>query len=219
MSQNTSHAVMSQRAEPHDSLDFFPTRAWATRALCEWLKDQMEPLDTLSVWEPACGEGHMARPLAEYFRYVEATDIHPYGFGGLADFLMNWGDPHFDWIITNPPFRLGEQFAKQAVASAHHGAALIVRTAFLESAGRYAGLFRKTPPSDILQFTERVPMHRGRVEEHGSTATAYCWLVWLKGSPPGTRFHWLAPCRKKLERPGDYDASPAPRHAMEGSAA
>lgn len=35
MSQNTSHAVMAQRAEAHDSLDDFPTPPWATRALIE----------------------------------------------------------------------------------------------------------------------------------------------------------------------------------------
>lgn len=195
---------MQQRAEPHDRLDFFPTRAWATRALCEWLKDQMQPLELLSVWEPACGQGHMVRPLCEYFGAVTASDVHDYGYGAVADFLFP-GLGFADWIITNPPFRLGEQFARTAIAQSRVGAALIVRTAFLESAARYDGLFRDTPPSDILQFTERVPMHRGRVEEHGSTATAYCWLVWRKGAPEGTRFHWIAPRRKRLERPGDYE--------------
>ena len=36
--QNTSHAVMAQRIEPHDSLDYSPTPPWATRALCEQVK-------------------------------------------------------------------------------------------------------------------------------------------------------------------------------------
>lgn len=35
MTQNTSHAVMAQRVEAHDSLDDFPTPPWATRALLE----------------------------------------------------------------------------------------------------------------------------------------------------------------------------------------
>lgn len=30
---NRSQAVMSQRSEPHDSFDYFPTPVWATRAL------------------------------------------------------------------------------------------------------------------------------------------------------------------------------------------
>lgn len=35
MSQNVSTAVMQRRVEAPDSLDFFPTPPWATRALCE----------------------------------------------------------------------------------------------------------------------------------------------------------------------------------------
>ena len=33
--QNTSHAVMAQRAELKNSLDDFPTPPWATRALVQ----------------------------------------------------------------------------------------------------------------------------------------------------------------------------------------
>ena len=35
MKQNTSYAVMAQRAEAKDSLDDFPTPPWATRALID----------------------------------------------------------------------------------------------------------------------------------------------------------------------------------------
>lgn len=56
-------AIMSQRLDPVDSLDFFPTPPWATRALCEvvlWPEPIVLPLRQASVWEPAAGEGHMA---------------------------------------------------------------------------------------------------------------------------------------------------------------
>lgn len=202
MSQNTSHAVMSQRHEAGDSLDHFPTPPWATRALCEWLAD-CRLLKGGTAWEPACAEGHMARPLAEYFGDVHASDIHDYGFGEVADFLWPT-DRRADWIITNPPFRLADQFARTAIERAREGAAMLVRTAFLEGGARHAGLFTPFPPSDVLQFVERVPMHKGRLVKGGSTATAYCWIVWRKDAPTGTHFHWLAPCRKRLERDSDY---------------
>ena len=208
MMQNTSHAVMSQRVEPHDSLDFFPTPPWATRALCEWLADAVSyNLYGFSCWEPACGEGHMSRPLAEYFGTVYSSDIHDYGFGDVDDFLFQFSGPFlskWDWIISNPPFRLGQQFAEMALKRCRAGVALLVRTAFLESVDRYETLFKMTPPSDILQFVERVPMLKGRLDRNGSTATAYCWLVWRK-SRITTRFHWLPPCRKRLERDSDYE--------------
>jgi hypothetical protein len=203
MSQNISHAVMSQRVEAHDSLDFFPTPPWATRALCEW-EFGVSGARSLSVWEPACGAGDMARPLTEYFSSVHASDIHQHGGASeIVDFLWP-NDRRADWIVTNPPFRLGEQFISTALERADRGVAMLVRIAFLESADRHRKLFSMTPPAGILQFVERVPMFKGRLDRHGSTATAYCWLVWRKGHSGETRFHWISPCRKRLERDGDY---------------
>jgi hypothetical protein len=147
----------------------------------------------------------MGRPLAEYFhKGVYASDIFDYGHGRKEDFLFAFR-PDFDWIITNPPFLLAERFALHGLKLACRGVALLVRTAFLESSGRYTSLFRTSPPDHILQFVERVPMFKGRLDRHGSTATAYCWLIWRKAArPAGTRFHWIAPCRKRLERDADY---------------
>lgn len=211
---------MSQRVEAHDSLDYFPTPPWATRALCEWLIDMKQPMDLQTAWDPACGECDMSRTLAEYFKWVFASDIKDYSYdrgkeqGRVSDFLIEWNHPPSfaahprDWIITNPPFRLGEQFAQVALKHARHGAALLVRTAFLEGADRYNSLYVSTPPSDILQFAERVPMFKGRLDRYGSSATAYCWLVWRKGAA-GSHFHWIPPCRRRLERDGDYPAMPA----------
>ena len=84
-----------------------------------------------------------------------------------------------------------------------------MRSAFLEGAERHRTLFRPRRPRLILQFTERVVMHKGKLSPKGSTATAYAWLVWRKGET-GTRLDWIAPCRKKLERAGDYPVEDHP---------
>lgn len=231
MGQNLSSAVMAQRKEPHDSLDYFPTPPWATRALCEWLQNPADRLfggpehapttGNLTVWEPACGEGHMAWPLLEYFRTVLATDVHDYGASfpeqaAVVDFL--WDTPEavkeiaVDWVITNPPFRLAARFITKARREATEGVAMLVRTAFLEGQVRHRKLFSESPPSVILQFSERVPMVKGRLDRKKSTATAYCWLVWFTGSALSntpTRFEWIAPCRKRLDRDADWPV-PAP---------
>lgn len=210
MSQNTSSAVMQQRSEPHDSLDDFPTPPWAVRALCEFLRDgpPSEPLDAMTCREPAANRGYMFRALAESFGYVEGFDVHDYGAGfPIADYLFpNHLDP-VDWTISNPPFRLAEQFIERAEATSRRGYAMLVRSAFLEGVGRHERLFSANPPAYVLQFTERVVMHKGKVTADGSTATAYCWLVWHRGPLAGsmTRLGWIAPCRKRLERPGDYE--------------
>lgn len=195
MAQNTSHAVMQQRSEPHDSLDDFPTPPWATRALCEHVIKGGQ----FSVMEPCCNRGYMAKPLKEYFDDVYCSDIHDYEWEGqdaIQDFLFT--DMRFDWIITNPPFRLAEQVINHAIDHSNIGVAVIVRSAFLEGVGRYKNLFSKNPPSIIAQFAERVPMVKGRYDAKASTATSYTWLVWLKDETE-TKFVWIPPCRKQLE--------------------
>jgi surface antigen len=202
MMQNRSHAVMSQRAEPNDSLDAFPTPPWATRALCEHVIEIRGSV----VWEPACGEGHMAEPLRQYAHTVLASDVHDYGYGAIRDFLWP-GDlgTEVGWVVTNPPFRLAEQFVKRGLEVATIGVAVLVRSVFIESAGRYEGLFRNRPPTIMAQFVERVPMVKGRLDRDASTATAYCWLTWfVNHGAPQTHLKWIPPCRARLERDSDY---------------
>lgn len=63
---------------------------------------------------------------------------------------------------------------------------------------------------------DRVIMHKGALRDpdklyfdgktwkRPSTATSYCWLIWLGGVNPQP-FHWIAPgTRKRLTKPGDY---------------
>jgi hypothetical protein len=206
--QNTSHAVMAQRGEGKKSLDDFPTPLWATRALIEKVIGK-DAIHALSCLEPACGRGHMAVALAEYFGTVEPRDVFDYGFGGVGDFLKSkQAAGSFDWVITNPPFRLAEDFILRGLPIARVGVAMLVRTVFIESVGRHERLFLPRPPTYVAQFTERVPMVKGRVDKKASTATGYAWVVWDKRRKSKTELVWIPPCRKALERDGDYVQAP-----------
>lgn len=210
--QNKSHAVMAQRVEPKSSLDDFPTPPWATRALLEHIIGP-KPLKRMTCLEPACNRGFMVEPLREYFKEVTASDVFDYGYGEVADFIGGaYADQSFDWVITNPPFKLAEDFFFEAKRVARRGVALLTRTVFIESVGRYDRLFSKFPPSTFAQFTERVPMVKGRLDKKASTATGYGWLVWdMQQSASVTKLGWVPPCRKSLERSSDY-VLPAPKN-------
>jgi hypothetical protein len=203
--QNTSHAVMAQRTEPNDSPDDFPTPPWATRALIEHILGNKQQFKTLSCLEPACGAGHMARVLKEYFAEVRCADAYQYGYAPVRDFLTYPYEANaVDWVITNPPFRLAEEFVLRALTVARHGVAILARTVFLESVGRYNRIFLSHPPTKFAQFVERVPMVKGRLDGKATTATGYAWLVWDKRQTSAPQLVWVPPCRKKLERKNDY---------------
>jgi hypothetical protein len=230
MSQNRSTAVMQRRRVAPDSLDYFPTPPFATRALCEFLAGELGDLSALTAWEPACGELHMARPLAEAFGHVRASDVHRYCEGHeLLDFLLfGREEPQVDIVATNPPFRLAQAFIETGLKVARHGVAMLVRSAFLEGGARYQDLWSRSPPSHVLQFCERVVMLEGRLIQSGAldpfaeragtkatSATAYVWLVWLhKHRGAGTQFRWIEPSRVRLERAGDY-----PKYEIAGASA
>lgn len=209
-----ARSIMASRQEPDDSRDMFPTPPWATRALIEVVMPQIgvthHQMRDGVILEPACGEGHMAEVLREYSRGVIASDIHDYGYGdGVQDFTTwnpscEWDRPH--WIITNPPYNGREEiFALRAIDIATVGVALFVRQQWLETVGRYGRIFKPHPPSIIAQFSERVPLARGRWNPDGSTATAYLWIIWLRERLRGpVQFFWIPPGqRDRLTLPDD----------------
>tara|TARA_R110000765_G_scaffold151673_1_gene254313 strand:+ start:7 stop:741 length:735 start_codon:yes stop_codon:yes gene_type:complete len=214
--QNTTHAVMSQRHEDKDSLDYFPTPPWATRALFqEVLKHpdfnifpRIEKFDG-SCLEPACGGGHMVKVLQEYFLNVQSCDIADYGQDRIQDFLALESKDTYDFIVTNPPFNLAEEFVRKALPITRQCVAIFARTQFMESIGRYERLFKPNPPHVIAQFSERVPIVKGRLSATASTATSYAWFIWrgTAGSPhtAQTKLFWIPPSRRTYEKPNDYE--------------
>lgn len=208
---NGARSIMGSRHEPDDSLDYFPTPPWATRALMEHvIKGRLNRATDFrfALWEPACGEGHIAEVLREYNDAVFATDVFDYGYGDKCDVdFLDCDDPNgIDWIVTNPPFGdKTESFVLRAIEFAREGVAMFVRLQWLESIGRYENIFRGNPPTLIAFFAERVNLCKGRWDPTGTTATAYIWLVWIKGAKPQTPF-WIPPGqREALTRPDDAE--------------
>lgn len=209
--QNVSTAVMQRRTEAPDSLDFFPTPPWATRALTEYVMPYIGEKDiaTQRAWEPAAGEGHMAEVLRESFGDVFASDIHDYGKGYVVGDFTGGAQrstaPHdVNWIISNPPFNSAGEFAQRAVNVAQNGVALLLRTAWLEGQDRWKTLFSRIPPTDVGVFVERVAMVKGKWDPAASSATAYSWFVWRHPVGAGTRLFWIPPgSKQRLSRDSD----------------
>lgn len=210
---NLGRAVVEQHAPAavdHDSpqaarwraLDFFGTPPFASRAGAQLVKE-IDP-GAKTAWEPACGDGIMARCLAEFFTEVWASDIEPQGFGDKVDFF-DVGETRFDWIITNPPFGRAREFVERGLTVAQRGVAVLCRLAFLESTHRFK--LHNELLTDLCPFSERVPMKLGPWNPKCSTATAYAWFIYDKATlrrtvtartrcriiPPGTRDRFSYP--------------------------
>jgi hypothetical protein len=197
------------RNEDKNSLDFYPTAPWVTRALFKFILTDHESLKSKTCLEPACGKGHISEVLKDYFGFVNSSDIKDYGYGKVNDFLdpfFGSNDKKYSWVITNPPFNEFTKFVLQAKRCATDGIAIFGRINYLESKERYEQLFEPFPPSIVAPFVERVPFWKNEVKQHYGSMVCYAWLVWFMDDYKNkeTILRWIPPVKKQLEREEDY---------------
>jgi hypothetical protein len=165
--------------------DFYPTPDWATCALID--NERFEG----RIWEPACGDGTMARVLRNTACPVDASDFYNRGYGEIGvDFLAE--SRIVENIVTNPPYNSAEGFVEAGLRQATHKLCLLLRLAFLEGANRQRTIFAKTPPARVWVFSERITFYPAGAVVRGTGTTAYAWFVWDKKSDRhGTELKWL----------------------------
>lgn len=153
--------------------DFYPTPPRATIALL----DAVEFVG--SVWEPACGDGAISKVLTARGFDVTSSDLIDRGYGiSGRDFLLDY-QTTADNIITNPPFKHAQEFVEHALRRSRRKVAMLCRLAWLEGKER-GRMFQRTPLSEVLVFSSRVPMLRGGDEmmRGGGGMIAFAWFVW-----------------------------------------
>lgn len=157
-------------AADRSATDFYPTPPEATFAVAQWLN-----LYQKTVWEPACGAGHMSRALSECGAKVISSELYGQGFGiEGVDYLKAPLPDGVDFIVTNPPFKLAEQFINRSI---NHGLpfAMLLKSQYWHSAKRRA-LFERHRPRAVLPLTWRPDFHFG---SKGGSPTMECiWTVW-----------------------------------------
>ena len=185
----SSKLLHMRRNKDDDNTDYYPTPSWVTYALL----DRLDIGDLDTCLEPASGGGHMVNVLSKYFGKVTHMDKYcpdPDFKTDKQDFLTFHTDEYFDFIITNPPYKVALEFILHALAMKPKCAAFLCRITFLESARRYKKLFRDNPPSRLLVFVNRVNMTKGMIDEETASAVCYAWFVWDRNAE-GTKIEWI----------------------------
>ncbi len=172
--------------------DLYQTPPEAVHAL---LKAETLPA---TLWEPACGPGAIVRVLRDAGHTVYATDLVEYNSPDQDasgwDFLMEQQAPAgVEAVVTNPPFKVGDQFVAKALQLCPK-VYMLLRLAFLESD-------KRTPILDsghlarVHCFRKRLPMmHRegweGRKANSGMAFAWFCWDLDHKGPTELHRLSW-----------------------------
>ena len=160
--------------------DFYSTPPYATQALLD--KEKF----TGTIWEPACGEGHMSKVLIANGYQVDSSDLIDRGYGTQLDFLSS--NKTYDNIITNPPFSIGLEFVLKAKQSANHKIAMLLKTQFLEGISRQAMfLDDKFPLKCMYQFSKRLTFG----DKSSGGMLAFAWFVWDKQHTGKPYIDWI----------------------------
>jgi hypothetical protein len=169
--------------------DLYETPAVAVEAL---LRVEQIPH---RIWEPAAGRGAIVRVLRDHGHAVIASDIHNYGnLHFVSDFLAQERLPAgCEAIVTNPPFRLAEEFVAHALELAPL-VIMLLRLAFLESERR-CRILEGRGLARVHVFRKRLPMmHRDQwVGRKANSGMAFAFFVWdrnHKGPTTIDRISW-----------------------------
>ena len=141
--------VLTIRRMNGPQIDYYATDPQAVEMLLD-----LEPFAQV-IWEPACGEGHISKVLADHGHEVISTDLIYRGFGDPEpmDFLTETFPDFEGDIITNPPYSAGLEFVERALETVRPGGkvAMFLKVQFLEGKRR-GELFSKTPPPNRLHI-------------------------------------------------------------------
>lgn len=171
--------------------DYYATEPKAAKLLLE--------LETFSpnIWECACGEGHLSKVFENAGYIVRSTDLYDRGYGVSGiDFLS---DNNISWhgdIITNPPYKYGQEFVEKALEVIRDGnkVAMFLKLQFLEGKKRKQ-LFLKNPPKILYVSSSRLLCAKNgefdKMIKGGGSAVAYGWYIWEKGYKGKTEIQWF----------------------------
>jgi len=181
--------------------DYYATDPGSTYGLFN-----VEDFDGDSFLEPCCGEGHISKVIEEQFPDAEivSTDLIDRGFGeGGIDFLTTKYERNFDNVITNPPYKLAQEFIEKSLEITNKKVVMFLKIQFLEGIGRYE-MFQNTPLKIVHVFSGRQdPWRNGEPKnpktgkKWGSTM-CFAWFVWEHGYEGKPQINWIHPdmCEK-----------------------
>ena len=182
------------RIAPHRAaFDYYPTPPEATRALLS-----VETFDG-SIWEPACGEGHISKVLEAAGYDVVSTDLAQcWGYGRRGRDFLREPEPLARHIVTNPPYGRGlaDAFVAHALKLTRAQGGTVAMLLTIQSLAhplRHA-FWTGNAPAVIYALDDCQCWPYGD-PARATTAIGkqrYCWVVWKAGHAGPTVLRWLS---------------------------
>lgn len=173
--------------------DFYATNPNALEIFLDKLERDSVFLNN-KIWEPSCGMGHLSNVLETRGYDVKSSDIVDRGYSDLIVDFLKQGELFYGDILTNPPFKLAEQFVEKGVELLGYEDGkliLFLKIQFLEGQKRKE-LFKKYPPKYVYCNSSRQLCAKdGEFEKYTATTQFYAWYIWEKNFDGETVIRWV----------------------------
>ena len=207
MGQYTNKGLLNgykKNNKEREELDYYATPSTEVANILETLGYDFTEKTIL---EPCIGGGHMVAGIQKYLEGHNQTPAKLIGTDFKdREFRSNKWELYYDVdtladdypideadiVIMNPPYATIEPFLIRALEIAQEKLIVLCRTQVLEGSGRFEKVFKDNPPTEIYQYVDRIQCWKGGVKPSGTSAQAYCWLVWDFTKPAAApTFHWI----------------------------
>jgi hypothetical protein len=181
--------------------EFYPTPPEATRALLS-----VEQFDG-PIWEPACGDGRIAKVLSDHGHAVVSTDLHAYGYGVAGVDFLKENDCRAKHIVTNPPYGYGlaDRFIRRALMLTQWTGGKVAMLLNMSSLchRQRTDWWREIPPARLYAIDDIVcwPEDRYGPPPRYFTKHRYVWAVWTHDHKGPPAFWWLSAAEFRAARP------------------
>lgn len=164
--------------------DFYPTPPGATRALLS-----VEKFDKY-IWEPACGDGAISKVLIEAGHNVFSTDLNDHGYGSAGIDFLNAVTFTENQVVTNPPFKLADQFVTKCVTLGIEKFALLCKLQFLEGQKR-SKILQSSGLARVWIFSKRLSLTRNGLPMKNGGMIAFAWFCFERGYTGKPEIGWI----------------------------
>jgi len=168
--ENIQRYIGADVSKDREKDDFYATPQYAVEALLK-----QETFDG-NIWECACGDGALSEILKKNNYDVYSSDLIDRGDGETGiDFLLT--NRKADNIITNPPFKIANEFTLKAFDITKNKIAMFHKLSYLEGAKRKEQIFNKKYLKNVYVFSKRVTFEK-HLGKKGSGMLAFAWFVY-----------------------------------------
>lgn len=178
----------SRRDKSKDYSDLYSTPEIALDKLFEVVDFSTDE----KYFEPCAGIGIVSEYLRNRGLYVVTNELFEHGYTTEynEDFLNTDIEFNYDTIISNPPYKLANEFVNKGFECTKEQY-LLLRLQFLESKKRYEQLFSKGHLKNVYVFVSHISCTEGIEQKETANSVTYCWCHFDRDYTGQPTLHWI----------------------------